>query len=165
MGSGSFDHGLMRDDIAGGGKSNPADFTRVGDGHRSFSGCGTVFPLEDKRSKKKQRESQCSSCNNPLSSNDLVHHYLSTRLAQSRNFPLGLPPTKSIHASWRPRPFLFVISNGAPRADGKKRGRPGTECRVVNAKICSPVLKCRPEDNYESNIDCLMHGSSRTDSW
>src|SRR6266481_5853924 len=98
----------MRDDIPGGGKSNPADFARVGDRHRSFSGCGTVFPRENKRSKKKQRESQCSSSDDPLSSNDLVHHYLSTRLAPSRNLALALPPTKSIHASWRGSAVLFM---------------------------------------------------------
>src|SRR5712692_7671727 len=100
----------MRNDIAGGGKRNPADFARVGDRHRSFSGCGTVFPLEDKRSKKKQRESQCGSSDDPLSSHDLVHHHLSARLAQSWNFPLGLPLTKSIHASWHGSAVLFVNS-------------------------------------------------------
>src|SRR3989442_2115380 len=110
MGRGSFDHGLMRDDIAGGGESNPADFARVGDRRGSFSGRGTVFPLENKRSKKKQRESQCSSSDDPFSSNDLVHHYLSTRLAQSRNLPWALPPTKSIHATRRDRDVLLVIS-------------------------------------------------------
>src|SRR5713101_6978441 len=102
----------MRDDIAGGGKRNPADFARVGDRQGSFSGCGTMFPLENKRSKKKQRESQCSSSNDALSPNDLVHHYLSTRLAPSRNFPWALPPTKSIHASWRGSAVLFVNSTG-----------------------------------------------------
>src|SRR5712691_6636088 len=101
MGRGSFDHGFMRDDIAGGGKSNPADFARVGGRHGSFSGRGTVSPLENKRGKKKQRENQCSSSDDPLFSHDWVHHYLSARLAQSRNLPWALPPTKSIHASWR----------------------------------------------------------------
>src|SRR2546426_569832 len=110
MGSGSFDHGLMRDDIAGGGKRDPADFARVGGRHGSFSGCGTVFPVENKRTKKKQRESQHGLSYDPFSSHDLVHHYLSTRLAQSRNFPWALPPTKSIHASWRGRAVLFTLS-------------------------------------------------------
>src|SRR5260370_35028580 len=102
----------MRDDIAGGGKSNPADFARVGDRQGSFSGCGTVFPRENKRSKKQQRESRSSSSNDPLTAHALVHHNLSTRLTPSRNFPWALPPTKSIHASWRDRAVLFTLSTG-----------------------------------------------------
>src|SRR2546426_3113020 len=120
MGSGGFDHGLMRDDIAGGGKSNPADFAGVGDRQGSFSGCGTVLPRENKRSKKKQGESQCSSSDDPLSSHDLVHHYLSTRLAQRRNLPWALPPTKSIHASWRGRDVLFTLSMGTAKLAGRE---------------------------------------------
>src|SRR5260370_20957525 len=112
MGSGGFDHGLMRNDIPGGGKRNAADVARVGDRHPSFSGRGTVFPLKNKRSKKKQRESQCSSSKDALSTHDLAHHYLSVRLAQSRNFPLGLPPTKSIHASWHSSAVLFINFTG-----------------------------------------------------
>src|SRR6266852_4392114 len=156
----------MRNDIASVGKSNPADFARVGGRHGSFSGCGTVFPLENKRSKKKQRESQCGSSDDPLSSHDLVHHHLSARLAQSRNFPLALPPTKSIHASWRGRDVLLVISQGdeARVAGGTAAQEKGTKTlpSVValrgalwfgEQKSCSSRFECSCPVRIDRDVD------------